>query len=115
MSPKIAVLCWEQNRPWVSTLRQRGYSVPWVEEPKGDLYRQIPGVEPDLLLVDLTREADRTKQMVAELGQVLKGVPMVLVSEKNNAARGLRGKVQKFVVTTPAKIISTVRSALAAP
>lgn len=111
---KVAVLCWEESRPWVSALRQKGYSVPWVEEPKGDVHRQIPGIEPDLLLVDLTRAPEIGKEMVADLADegALKGVPVILVSENAGASRGLKGKVAGLTVTTPAKIISAVKSAL---
>lgn len=113
---KVAVLCWEESRPWVSLLRQNGFSVAWVEEPKGDVHRQIPGVEPDVILVDLTRMPERGKGMVADLAEKgsLKGVPVILVSEKNSAARGLKGKIANLTVTPPAKIISAVKSALAA-
>ena len=67
MISKIAVLCWEESRPWVSALRQNGYSVPWVEEPKGDSYKQIPRLEPDLVLIDLTRLPDQGKAMAVVL------------------------------------------------
>ena len=88
--------------------------MPWVEEPKGDVHRQIPGVEPDLLLVDLTRLPERGKEMVGLLADAgsLKGVPVVLVSEKNNASTGLKAKVDSLHVTPPGKIISAVKSAL---
>ena len=114
MTARVAVLCWEENRPWVSALRQKGYSVPWVEEPKNDLHRQIPGVEPDIVLVDLTRSPERGKEMIADLagGGYLKGVPVVVVSDKNSAAKGLKGKVEKLVVSTPRKIITSVKAAL---
>lgn len=111
---RVAVLCWEESRPWVSALRQKGFSVPWVEEPKGDVHKQIPGVEPDLLLVDMTRMPEKGKEMVAFLADQgsLKGVPVVLVSDKDSVARGLKGKVDDLVVTTPTKIISAVKAAL---
>jgi len=108
------VLCWEESRPWVSALRQKGYSVPWVEEPKGDVHRQIPAIEPDLLLVDMTRLPERGKEMVGLLADAgsLKGVPVVLVSEKNSVSKGLKAKVDFLSVTPPGKIISAVKSAL---
>src|ERR671914_702781 len=100
MTARVAVLVWEENRPWVSALRQKGFSVPWVEEPKNDLHRQIPGVEPDVVLVDLTRSPEKGRDMVAELAGEghLKGVPVVVVSDKNSAARGLKAKVERLVV-----------------
>lgn len=115
MTARIAVLCWEESRPWVSALRQRGYSVPWVEEPKGDVHKQIPAIEPDLLLVDLTRLPERGKEMVSILADqgALKDVPVILVSEMKNASRGLKAKVSALSVTTPTKIISAVKAALA--
>jgi DNA-binding response OmpR family regulator len=115
MTARVAVLVWEENRPWVSALRQKGYSVPWVEEPKNDLHKQIPGVEPDLLIVDLTRQPDKGKEMVADLagGGHLNGVPVVLVSDKDSAGRGLKAKVKTLVVTRPKNMLGTVRQALA--
>lgn len=109
----IAVLCWEENRPWISALRQKGFSVPWVEQPKGDAYKQIPSVEPQLLVVDLTRLPDQGKAMVLDLAEAgdLDGVPVLLVSESSGAARGLRSKVE-VSVTAPGRIISAVRAAL---
>ena len=111
---RVAVLCWEESRPWVSALRQKGYSVPWVEEPKGDVHKQIPGIEPDLLLVDMTRLPERGKEMVAFLADQgsLKGVPVILVSDKDGVSRGLKGKVDDLSVTSPKKIISAVKAAL---
>lgn len=98
----------------MSALRQGGFSVPWVEEPKGEVYRQIPSIEPDVLLVDMTRSPEKGKEIVVSLADegVLKGVPVVLVSEKNNVGRGLKGKVDSVVVAAPAQIISAVNSAL---
>ena len=112
--PGVAVLCWEENRPWISALRQKGYSVPWVEEPKGDVQKQIPAIEPELLIVDMTRLPERGKNMVAILANAgsLKGIPVILVSDKANAAHGLKGKVDNIVVSTPGKILSTVKSFL---
>ena len=110
----VAVLCWEENRPWVSALRQKGFSVPWVEEPKGDTYRQLVTVEPQLVLVDLTRDADKGKAIITELAGRgdLNGVPVVIVSDKSNAARGLKGKVKNISVTPPSRIISAVKTAM---
>jgi CheY-like chemotaxis protein len=112
--PKVAVLCWEERRPWVSALRQQGYSVPWVDEPKGETYKQIPTVEPDVVLVDLTKSADRGREMVIHLADQadMRGVPIVLVSEKQSAARGLKTRVDPLIVTTPTKIVSAVTTAL---
>ena len=111
---RVVVLCWEESRPWVSALRQKGFSVPWVEEPKGDVHKQIPATEPDLLLVDLTRLPEQGKQMVADLADLgaLKGVPVILVSERSGASRGLKAKVPTISVSTPGKIISAVTAAL---
>lgn len=108
------MLCWEESRAWVSALRQKGYSVPWVEEPKGDVHNQIPDVEADLLLVDLTRLPEKGKEMVSDLAGkgALKNLPVILVSQKPNASHGLKGKVGTLTVTSPAKIVSAVRSAL---
>ena len=114
MISKIAVLCWEESRPWVSALRQNGYSVPWVEEPKGDSYKQIPRLEPDLVLIDLTRLPDQGKAMAVTLAgnDALSGIPIVVVSEKDSATRGLRGKVENLVLTNPSDIVTAVKSAL---
>lgn len=90
--------------------------MPWVEEPKGDVHRQIPSVEPDVLVVDMTRLPERGKEMVLSLADegALSGVPVVLVSGKNNAKHGLKGKLDAVVTTTPAEIIPAVHSALKA-
>ena len=114
MISKIAVLCWEESRPWVSALRQNGYSVPWVEEPKGDSYKQIPRLEPDLVLIDLTRLPDQGKAMAVTLAgnDALSGIPIVVVSEKDSAARGLKGKVENLVLTNPSDLVTAVKSAL---
>jgi pimeloyl-ACP methyl ester carboxylesterase len=114
MISKIAVLCWEESRPWVSALRQNGYSVPWVEEPKGDSYKQIPRLEPDLVLIDLTRLPDQGKAMAVTLAgnDALSGIPIVVVSEKDSATRGLKGKVENLVLTNPSDIVTAVKSAL---
>jgi DNA-binding response OmpR family regulator len=114
MTARVAVLVWEENRPWVSALRQKGYSVPWVEEPKNDLHKQIPGVEPDLLVVDMTRQPEKGKWMVSDLatGGHLSSVPVVLVSEKDSASRGLKGKLKTVVVTRPARVVATVKQVL---
>lgn len=98
----------------MSALRQQGFSVPWVEEPKGDVHRQIPAIEPDVLVVDMTRLPERGKEMVASLADegVLAGVPVVLVSEKNNVKHGLKGKLDSLVVAAPGDIITAVNSVL---
>ncbi|MGH2689290.1 MAG: hypothetical protein ACRDKW_10860 [Actinomycetota bacterium] len=112
--PKVAVLCWEESRPWVSALRQEGYSVPWVDEPKGESYKQIPGVEPDVVLVDLTKAPDRGREMVIHLADQddMRGVPIVLVSERQTAARGLKTRVDALIVTTPTEVVAAVTTAL---
>jgi len=71
-------------------------------------------MEPDLLLVDMTRMPEVGKRMVAFLADrgALIGVPVVLVSDKNSAASGLKAKVDLLSVTGPTKIISAVKSAL---
>jgi CheY-like chemotaxis protein len=114
MISKIAVLCWEESRPWVSALRQNGYSVPWVEEPKGDSYKQIPRLEPDLVLIDLTRLPDQGKAMAVVLAanDALSGIPIVVVSEKDSATRGLKGKVENLILTNPSDMVTAVKSAL---
>jgi len=114
MISKVAVLCWEESRPWVSALRQNGYSVPWVEEPKGDAYKQIPRLEPDLVLIDLTRLPEQGKAMAIGLSanEALSGVPIVVVSEKESALRGLKGKVENLVLTHPSDIVTAGKSAL---
>jgi DNA-binding response OmpR family regulator len=114
MISKVAVLCWEESRPWVSALRQNGYSVPWVEEPKGDVYKQIPRLEPDLVLIDLTRLPDQGKAMAIGLAanEALIGIPIVVVSEKDSATRGLKGKVGNLILTHPSDIVTAVKSAL---
>jgi CheY-like chemotaxis protein len=115
MISKVAVLCWEESRPWVSALRQNGYSVPWVEEPKGDAYKQIPRVEPDLVVIDLTKMPEQGKAMAIGLAgqQALSGVPIVVVSAKDSVARGLKSRVGNLVLTTPSDMITAVKSALA--
>jgi DNA-binding response OmpR family regulator len=114
MNAKVAVLCWEESRPWVSALRQNGYSVPWVEEPKGETYKQIPKIEPDLVLVDLTRRPDQGKAMAIGLAEseALDGVPIVVVVGKDSAARGLKGRIKNLVLTKPSDMVTAVKSAL---
>lgn len=114
MISKVAVLCWEESRPWVSSLRQNGYSVPWVEEPKGDAYKQIHKLEPDLVLIDLTRLPEQGKAMAVALSahEALSGVPIVVVTQKDSAARGLKGRVSNLVLTNPSEMITAVKSAL---
>lgn len=112
---RVAVLCWEESRPWVSALRQGGFSVPWVEEPKGEAHRQVAGVEADLLLVDLTRLPEQGVDMVSVLAGegTLDGIPVVLVTATASDAEGLSEKVAHLTVTTPKKMISAVEAALA--
>lgn len=112
MMAGVAVLCWEENRPWVSALRQKGFSVPWVEEPKGDAYTQIPDLDPEVLVVDFTRSQEQAREILLDLAPHLKGVPVILVSEKNSASRGLKGKISTLITTSPSKIISAVKAAL---
>ncbi|MGH2812447.1 MAG: hypothetical protein ACRDI1_07015 [Actinomycetota bacterium] len=116
MSGRVAVLVWEENRPWVSALRQKGFSVPWVEEPKNDLHKQIPASEPDVLVVDLTRLPERGKDMVADLAGKgkLEGIPVILVTDKVSAARGLKGKVGTIEVVGPKRLVGAVRQVLEA-
>lgn len=112
---RVAVLCWEESRPWVSALRQGGFSVPWVEEPKGEVHRQVAGVEADLLLVDLTRLPEQGVEMVGILADegALDGVPVVLVTPNSGDAGSLSDKVTQLTITTPKKMISAVEAALA--
>lgn len=115
MTTRVAVLCWEESRPWVSALRQNGYSVPWVEEPRGEVHRQVAGVEPDVLVVDLTRLPEQGADMVSLLAGegTLEGVPVVLVSDEAQTPDGLAGKVSHLSMTTPKKMIAAVEAALA--
>jgi acetyl-CoA carboxylase beta subunit len=89
--------------------------VPWVEEPKGDAHRQVAAIEPDLLLVDLTRLPEQGVDMVSVLAGegTLDGVPVVLVTSDAADAGGLSDKVSHLTVTTPKKMISAVEAALA--
>jgi hypothetical protein len=111
---KVAVLCWEESRPWVSALRQQGFSVPWVEEPRGEGLRPVTAVEPDLLLVDLTRLPEQASGMVADLADkgALDGIPVVLVSAEEAIPPLLAGKVSRVSVTRPEEIIQAVKAAL---
>lgn len=114
MSKKVAVLCWEESRPWVSALRQKGYSVPWVDEPKNEVGRQFADAQPDVLLVDLTRLPEQGEGIVSTLASngTLTGVRVVLVMGDDVTSNGLTGKVDGLSVTTPAKIVSAVKAAL---
>lgn len=113
MTTRVAVLCWEESRPWVSALRQSGFSVPWVEEPKGEVHRQVAAVEADLLIVDLTRLPQQGIDIVSMLADqgTLAGVPVVAVTE-DGSSDGLAGKVDRLTITTPPKMISAVEAAL---
>lgn len=116
MTKKVAVLCFEESRPWVSSLRQQGYSVPWVEEPKAEVQKQVSDILPDVLLVDVTRTPELGEGMVttwAKQGS-LDGVPVVLVYGDESATNGLSGKVDGVSVTTPDQIIDAVKAALGA-
>ena len=108
----IAVLCWEENRPWVSALRQAGLSVPWVEQPKGDTWTQIAELEPEVVVVDLTRQLDQGKDIIVDLVEEIPGVPIVIVSDSPAAERGLKRKVGKLYTSKPKKVVSTVKEAL---
>src|SRR5688500_5055131 len=115
MPGKVAVLCWEESRPWVSVLRQEGYSVPWVDEPKADVAKQVSDSPPDALVVDLTRNPEDGEATVSTLASsgTLPGIPVVAVVE-DAASNGLAGKVDALYQTTPAEIVAAVRAALAA-
>ena len=115
MNARVAVLCWEESRPWVSALRQNGYSVPWCEEPKGDSFKQIPKVEPDVILIDLTRLPEQGKAIAVGLGsnEALTEIPIVVVSQTETATRGLKSKVANLVTTSPSEFITAVKTALA--
>lgn len=106
-------MCWEENRPWVSKLRQQGVSVPWVEQPKGDAYLQIPEQEPEVLVVDLTRSPDQGREIVLELADELPGVPVILVSDSARADKGLKTKVAKVLIAKPGDFVDVVTSTLA--
>jgi hypothetical protein len=114
LSKKVAVLCWEESRPWVSALRQEGYSVPWVDEPKNEVGRQFSDAQPDVLLVDLTRLPEQGEGVVSALASkgTLTGIRVVLVMGDGEATNGLTGKVDGLSVTTPKKIVSAVKAAL---
>jgi DNA-binding response OmpR family regulator len=115
LSKKVAVLCWEESRPWVSALRQKGYSVPWVDEPKNEVGRQFSDAEPDVLLVDLTRLPEQGEGVVSALASkgTLSGIRVVLVMSDGDTSNGLTGKVDGVSVTTPKKLVSAVKAALA--
>jgi DNA-binding response OmpR family regulator len=115
MPGKVAVLCWEESRPWVSALRQEGYSVPWVDEPKADIAGQVSAAPPDALVVDLTRDPEQGESTISMLvsSGTLTGIPVILVMERG-APNGLSGKVEGLSETTPAEIVAAVRAALAA-
>jgi DNA-binding response OmpR family regulator len=115
MIKKVAVLCWEESRPWVSALRQMGYSVPWVDEPKNDVARQLADAQPDVLLVDLTRLPEQGEGAVSALASrgTLAGVRVVLVRSDGETDNGLTGKLDGVSVTTPKKMVSAVKAALA--
>lgn len=115
MTKKVAVLCFEESRPWVSSLRQQGYSVPWVEEPKAEVQKQASDILPDVLLVDVTRTPELGEGMVATWAKqgTLEGVPVVLVYGDEGATSGLGDKVEDVSVTTPDNIIAAVKAALA--
>ena len=114
MSKKVAVLCWEESRPWVSALRQKGYSVPWVDEPKNEVGRQFSDSEPDVLLVDLTRLPEQGEGVVSSLASkgTLNGIRVVLVVGDGETPVGLTGKLDRVSVTTPKRIVSAVKAAL---
>ncbi|MGH2705975.1 MAG: hypothetical protein ACRDJ4_13055 [Actinomycetota bacterium] len=114
MTTRVVVLCWEECRPWVSQLRQNGYSVPWVEEPKGEVHKQIPDLHPDAVLIDLTRQPEQGREMVIDLAsnEHLRETPLIVVSEKGSAARGLKSKVRNLIVASPSSIVLALEKAL---
>ncbi|MEX2587876.1 MAG: hypothetical protein WD602_07795 [Actinomycetota bacterium] len=91
MTLRVAVLCWEESRPWVSALRQQGYSVPWVDEPKADVQRQMANSEPDVLVVDLTRLPQQGMSVLEALADkgLIAGIPVVLVTPDGKPAEGV--------------------------
>lgn len=114
---RVAVLCWEESRPWVSTLRQEGYSVPWVDEPKGDVGRQASGGEPpDVLVVDLTRLPEQDVSILSALASSgpMAGTPVVAVTSDGRSQDGLGDYAADLVTFTgPDGMIGAVQSALA--
>ena len=44
--------------------------------------------------------------------EALSGIPIVVVSEKDSATRGLKGKVQNLILTSPSEMVTAVKSAL---
>lgn len=115
MTSRIAVICWEESRPWVSALRQKGYSVPWVEEPKGDIHKELAALQPDLVVVDLTKLPDLGKQIIAGMGSdgLLDGVPVVAVSEEKAGPHELASSLARITLTNPSGIVPAVEGALA--
>lgn len=115
MTLRVAVLCWEESRPWVSALRQQGYSVPWVDEPKADVQRQFSNSEPDVLVVDLTRLPERGLSVVKTLADkaLLVGIPVVFVTSDGKAVDGMDELDTENSVCGPDEMISAVQAALA--
>lgn len=105
-------MCWEESRPWVSALRQQGYSVPWVDEPKAELKAPATGFEADLLVVDLTRLPDQGGDVPDALAaaDVLAGVPIVMVTSDGKQVDGLGAAV---TFAGPDTMIAAVETALA--
>lgn len=115
MTQRVAVLCWEESRPWVSALRQQGYSVPWVDEPKADVQRQVDNTEPDLLLVDLTRLPEEGVSTVGSLAGAgsLTGIPVVCVTSDGQPSDGVGELGSDVSVCGPEGLIAAVQAALA--
>lgn len=112
MTLRVAVLCWEESRPWVSALRQQGYSVPWVDEPKADVQRQMTNSEPDVLVVDLTRLAEQGLSVVGALADkgLLAGIPVVLVTPDGKSARSFDDLDAEVNVSTPGEMTAAVQA-----
>lgn len=115
MTQRVAVLCWEESRPWVSSLRQQGYSVPWVDEPRADVQRQLDSSEPDLLLVDLTRMPEEGVSTVGSLAEAgsLAGIPVVCVTADGNPSEGVGNLDTALTVCGPEGLVAAVQAALA--
>ena len=77
-------------------------------------FESIRESPPDLFLIDLTRLPDQGKAMAVVLAgnEALSGIPIVVVSEKDSATRGLKGKVENLVLTNPSELVTAVKSAL---
>lgn len=112
MTLRVAVLCWEESRPWVSALRQQGYSVPWVDEPKTDVQRQMRNAEPDVLVVDLTRLPERGVSVVEALAgkDLLAGIPVIMVTSDGSPAEGIGELDAELSVCAPGEMTAAVQA-----